>query len=165
MILVAIGANLPGKFASPADAIEAAFAELDRAPLRVVARSRIYESPPWPQPSTQPWYANAVARLETALGPEALLSHLHAIEREFGRVRGVPNAARTLDLDLIDYDGIVRDGPPILPHPRMADRAFVLYPLSEIAPEWRHPVLDRAVSGLIAQLPADTVCRPIPPND
>jgi len=164
MILVAIGANLPGKFASPADAIEAAFAELDRAPLRVAARSRIYESPPWPQPSTQPWYANAVVRLETELGPEALLAHLHSIEREFGRVRGELNAARTLDLDLIDYDGKVQDGPPILPHPRMGDRAFVLYPLAEIAPDWRHPVLDRSVSGLIAGLPPETVCRPLPPR-
>lgn len=164
MILVALGANLPGRYASPAAAIEAAFAALDHGATRVAARSRVYESPPWPQPSTQPWYANAVARIDTALGPEALLAHLHGLEREFGRVRGALNAARTLDLDLIDYDGKVQDGSPTLPHPRMADRAFVLYPLAEIAPDWRHPVLDRPISGLIAALPADTVCRPLPPK-
>ena len=164
MIIVALGANLPGRFAYPADAIEAGLAELDRTPLRVVARSRIYESPPWPQPSTQPWYANAVARIETALDPAELLAHLHSIERDFGRVRGELNAARTLDLDLIDYDGHVRAGSPILPHPRMWDRAFVLYPMAELTPDWRHPVLGRPISGLISDLPADTVCRPIAPK-
>ena len=88
MILIGLGANLPGMFGAPADAIEAALAALDRAPCRLVARSRLYESPPWPQPSDQPWYVNAVARIETALAPEALLDRLHAIEREFGRERG-----------------------------------------------------------------------------
>ena len=130
----------------------------------MVARSRLFESPPWPQPSDQPWYVNAVARIETALAPEKLLARLHDIEREFGRVRGVANEARTLDLDLLDYDGLVRAGAPTLPHPRLADRAFVLLPLRDVAPEWRHPNGFGALDALIAGLPADTICRVLPPT-
>jgi 2-amino-4-hydroxy-6-hydroxymethyldihydropteridine diphosphokinase len=162
MILVALGANLPGRFAAPADTIRAAFAALDAAPCRVLARSRLYESPPWPQPSAQPWYVNAVARIETALDPEALLAHLHALERAFGRTRGPRNESRTLDLDLLDCAGIVRDTAPILPHPRLATRAFVLFPLRDVAPEWRHPGDGRDLAGLIDALPGDTICRPLP---
>ena len=136
LILVALGANLPGPAGSAAATVRAAMTRLDAGPARVAAASRIWESPPWP-PSDQPWYANAVVRLETALDAVALLGHLHALEFEFGRVRGMRNAARTLDLDLIDYDGVLRAPPqaaPELPHPRMAARAFVLLPLAEIAP-------------------------------
>jgi 2-amino-4-hydroxy-6-hydroxymethyldihydropteridine diphosphokinase len=164
MILVALGANLAGSFATPAHAIRAAFDALATGPVRVLARSLLYESPPWPQPSDQPWYVNAVARIETSLGPEALLAHLHGIERDFGRVRGARNEARPLDLDLLDHDGIVRDAAPCLPHPRLTDRAFVLLPLRDVAPDWRHPADGRDVETLIAALPAGTVCRQIPAN-
>jgi 2-amino-4-hydroxy-6-hydroxymethyldihydropteridine diphosphokinase len=164
MILVGLGANLPGAFGAPATAIEAAFDALDRGACRVIARSRLYESPPWPQPSDQPWYVNAVARIETALDPEKLLAHLHGIERDFGRVRGSRNEARTLDLDLLDHDGVVRSGDPTLPHPRLADRAFVLFPLRDVAPDWRHPNRFGSLDALIAALPADTICRPLPPR-
>lgn len=165
MILIALGANLPGSTGSPAATLEAALARLDQAPTRVALRARIYESPPWP-PSDQPWYANTVAALETALDAPTLLAHLHAIEREFGRVRGALNEARTLDLDLLDYEGLRRAPPeaaPELPHPRLATRAFVLLPLAEIAPDWRHPGSRARVADLIAALPADTVCRPLAP--
>ncbi|MFN8760134.1 MAG: 2-amino-4-hydroxy-6-hydroxymethyldihydropteridine diphosphokinase [Tagaea sp.] len=164
MILVALGANLPRAADTPAQTIDAAIAALDRGATRVRARSRLYESPPWPQPSDQPWYVNAVVRLETAFDPEALLAHLHAIEREFGRVRGSRNAARTLDLDLLDYEGRVRDGDPTLPHPRLATRAFVLLPLRDVAPEWRHPLDGRTLAALIAALPTGEICRPLPPR-
>jgi 2-amino-4-hydroxy-6-hydroxymethyldihydropteridine diphosphokinase len=163
LILVALGANLPGQAGSAAATLRAALRRLDRPPLRVVRASRIYESPPWP-PSDQPWYANAVAHLETTLDPMALLAHLHAIEVAFGRVRGQRNAARTLDLDLIDYDGLCRRPPiaaPELPHPRLGDRAFVLLPLAEIAPEWQRPGDGTSVQALIASLPGDTICRPL----
>ncbi len=161
MILVALGANLPSEAGEPSRTLLAAMDALDAAGLRVAQRSRIFESPPWP-PSDQPWYANAVVRLDTKLAPEALLERLHAVERAFGRVRTVPNAARALDLDLIDYDGAVRAGPaPILPHPRMRERAFVLKPLADVAPDWRHPADGAALADLVAALPADTVCRPI----
>lgn len=161
MILVALGANLPSEAGEPARTLLAAMHALDAAGLRASARSRIFESPPWP-PSDQPWYANAVVRLDTRLPPDALLERLHAVERAFGRVRTVPNAARALDLDLIDYDGQVRAGPaPILPHPRMRERAFVLLPLADVAPDWRHPSDGASVASLIAALPEGTVCRPI----
>lgn len=162
MIFVALGANLPSEAGPPARTLVAAMEALDAAGLRVAARSRIYESPPWPQPSDQPWYANAVVRLETRLEPEALLARLHAVERAFGRVRSVPNAPRALDLDLLDHDGAVRhEVAPLLPHPRMATRAFVLLPLAELAPDWRHPADGTPIAELIARLPADTICRPL----
>ena len=161
MIYVALGANLPSEAGPPARTLVAAMEALDAAGLRVAARSHIYESPPWP-PSDQPWYANAVVRLETRLDPEALLARLHAVERAFGRVRSVPNAPRALDLDLIDHDGTVRgEGAPLLPHPRMTTRAFVLLPLAELAPDWRHPADGTPISVLIGRLPADTICRPL----
>jgi len=87
------------------------------------------------------------------LSPAALLNALHAVETEFGRNRGAPNAPRTLDLDLLDYDERVEEGPPQLPHPRMETRAFVLIPLRDVAPDWRHPVSGRPLSELIAALP------------
>jgi 2-amino-4-hydroxy-6-hydroxymethyldihydropteridine diphosphokinase len=164
LILVALGANLPGPAGSAAATVRAAVQRFAAGPTRVAASSRIWESPPWP-PSDQPWYANAVVRLETELDAVALLGHLHALELEFGRVREMRNAARTLDLDLLDYDGMLRAPPqeaPELPHPRMAGRAFVLMPLAEIAPDWRHPGSGIGVAELIAGLPADTICRPLP---
>jgi 2-amino-4-hydroxy-6-hydroxymethyldihydropteridine diphosphokinase len=98
--------------------------------------------------------------VETALDPTALMAALHRIEDRFGRARRVRNAARTLDIDLIDYDGRVMNGPLILPHPRLTERAFVLLPLADVAPDWRHPVTGRSVAELIASLPPQDV-RPI----
>jgi 2-amino-4-hydroxy-6-hydroxymethyldihydropteridine diphosphokinase len=90
------------------------------------------------------------------------LATLHEVEAALGRRRGAPNAARTLDLDLIDYDGRVEAGPPILPHPRLETRGFVLLPLAEVAPGWRHPVSGRTVGDLIATLESDRDVRPRP---
>ncbi len=91
------------------------------------------------------------------------LAALHQIEREFGRVRGVRNAARAIDLDLIAYGDKVTRGEtvPLLPHPRMHERAFVLLPLREIAPRWYHPFLGRTVDQLIERLPRNQVARPV----
>jgi len=160
-ILIALGANLPtAAFGPPRAALEAAVAELGRRGLKVTRRSRWYESAPVPA-SDQPWYVNGVVEVETPLGPEALLSLLHEVEAAFGRVRRELNAPRTLDLDLIAYGAAVREEgpPPLLPHPRMADRAFVLLPLAEIRPDWRHPVLQRTAAELAANLPNDQPIR------
>ena len=145
MILVAIGANLRGPDGSaPLETCRSAVRALNALPgYRVAAVSRWYLSAPVP-PSGQPNYVNGVARLarvgEGPADPAALLAALHAIEARFGRRRAEVNAARTLDLDLIDVDGLTRDSPdPVLPHPRAHLRAFVLLPLLDVAPGWLHP--------------------------
>jgi len=160
MIIVAVGGNLP---LSNGGDIGATFAKaakkLEDSGVIVERRSPLYTSPAWP-PSDQPDYLNGVWSVVTALSPKALLEALHDVERAFGRDRaGRPaNAARTLDLDLIDMNGLVSGGRPTLPHPRAHDRAFVLLPLADVAPDWRHPVSRRSVDALIARLPADHGC-------
>jgi len=166
MILVAVGANLAADgFASPLATCEAAVGRLSDDPdLAVMAVSRWYESEPVPR-SEQPWYVNGVVRLDTPLDPAALLARLHAIEASFGRVRRVRNEARPLDLDIIDYRGLLAEGgegEPILPHPRARERLFVLLPLRDVAPAWRHPTTDENLETMIAALPADeTVINPL----
>jgi len=149
-ILVAIGANLPGPGGRTAlRSCEWAVRRLTALPgLQVEAVSRWYESAPVPA-SDQPPFVNGVAVLSGAAEPHSLLAALHGIEAEADRVRTVRNAARTLDLDLIGMDGLVLDGPLFLPHPRAAERAFVLAPLCDVAPDWRHPRLRRTAAELL----------------
>ena len=165
MILLGIGANLASAHGSPRATCEAALAELERRGVAVVRASRWYESAPVPA-SDQPWFVNGVAEVATALGAHALLALLHDIERAFGRVRDAPNAARTLDLDLIAYhDAVIAEpGGLNLPHPRMAGRAFVVLPLAEIAPGWRHPISGVTAADLMARLPKGEECRPMAPE-
>lgn len=162
MIYIALGANLPHPRYGPAQqTLVAALDALDAlATVSVVAVSGWYETAPVPM-SDQPWYVNAVARVDTGLDPAALLDVLHRIEADFGRVRQQRNAARMIDLDLLDYCGRSAEagGGPILPHPRLHQRAFVLYPLRDLAPDWRHPRSGRSVSALIAALPAGQSIR------
>jgi 2-amino-4-hydroxy-6-hydroxymethyldihydropteridine diphosphokinase len=154
VILVGIGSNLAvSRFGSPRRTASAAVAQLPELGVAVVRCSRWYLSQPVP-PSDQPWYVNAVAVVETRLGPGALLGTLLALEARFGRRRGVANAARTLDLDLLDYDGRrSATGHLVLPHPRLHERRFVLAPLAEIAPRWRHPLLAMTARELLRRLP------------
>jgi 2-amino-4-hydroxy-6-hydroxymethyldihydropteridine diphosphokinase len=163
MILIGLGANLPSRAGPPAATIEAALRTLEDSGVAIVARSRLYRSAPVPA-SDQPWYVNAVAAIETELSPRDLLAALHRIENSFGRERREKNGARTLDLDLLAYHDLASpggDGAPILPHPRMHRRAFVLRPLAEIAPRWRHPTVGGSVAELIAALPPDQIAEPI----
>lgn len=155
MILVALGANLPGSWGSPRQGLEAALGQFPTYGLKVEVVSPLYQTPAV-TPYAQPDFVNAVARITTALGPSELLKQLHRVEADFGRVRGQRWAERTLDLDLIDYNGLImrksdRNG-PILPHPRIAERVFVLGPLVDIAPDWPHPVLGSSATELFAGL-------------
>lgn len=163
MILVALGANLPAPgYAGPRETLEAALAAVETGGTRIAARSPWYASAPVP-PSDQPWFVNGVVRLESDLAPGPLLERLHAVEAAFGRRRSVANAARVLDLDLIDHDGRVSgEGDwPRLPHPRLAERAFVLLPLADLAPAWRHPASGASLAELMVSLPPDQLCRPL----
>lgn len=156
LVLVGIGASLTGSDGTaPIETCRRAAVALDHLPgLRLRALSRWWESDPIPPLAGAPPFINSVARLEGWADPAALLASLHAIEDLAGRLRPFPNAPRTLDLDLIAMGGVARDAPaPVLPHPRMHDRAFVLYPLAEVAPDWRHPRLGLSVGEMIASLP------------
>ena len=128
---LALGANL----GDPAATVNAAFAALGDLPqTRVAATSALYRTAPVGI-TEQPEFINAAARVETELSPLALLDALLAIEQQFGRVRLLQNGPRTLDLDVLLYEGQVIDTPRLtLPHPRMHLRAFVLYPLADVAP-------------------------------
>lgn len=162
MILIGLGANLPSSAGPPLKTLEAALRALGDAGVEIAARSRWYRTAPVPA-SDQPWFVNGVARIETSLEPIELLALLQKIERQFGRQRGIRNAARTLDLDILDYEGNVDEGPDLtLPHPRMPERAFVLLPLAEVAPDWRHPKSGQRVATLIAALPVGQKAEPIP---
>lgn len=161
-IFIGLGANLPGPHGSPRATLEAALVALERAGLRIVRRSRWYESAPVPM-SEQPWYVNGVVEIETDLDPASLLAVLHEIEAAFGRTRTVRNEARPIDLDLLAYgDRVLSEEPgPLIPHPRLHERGFVLLPLAELAPEWRHPTLGAGVQTLIRGLAEDQITRPL----
>jgi 2-amino-4-hydroxy-6-hydroxymethyldihydropteridine diphosphokinase len=163
-IFVGMGANLPHPVhGSPRRTLEAALGELRGRDVRVVRVSPWYRTAPVPA-SDQPWYVNAVAEIATSLPADCLLQLLHEVEEMFGRVRSVPNAARMIDLDLLDYRGEIAIGGlgrATLPHPRLHERAFVLRPLAELAPDWRHPVTGIPIRDLVAALPEEQTARPL----
>jgi 2-amino-4-hydroxy-6-hydroxymethyldihydropteridine diphosphokinase len=152
VILIALGSNLPSRAGGSSQTLRAALAELAQNGVVPAQISAFYATPAWPDPA-DPSYVNAVAQVETILAPDALMARLHAVERKFGRERGLRNAPRTLDLDLLDYDGRIEGGPPVLPHPRIESRGFVLVPLADVAPSWKHPVSGRNVPALLGALP------------
>ncbi|MBS28416.1 MAG: 2-amino-4-hydroxy-6-hydroxymethyldihydropteridine diphosphokinase [Alphaproteobacteria bacterium] len=161
MILIGLGANLPSPVhGTPRKTLSAALEQIARSDVHVVALSDWYSSAPVPA-SSQPRYVNAVAVLETKLEPGPLLQLLHDIEREFGRERSERNAARMIDIDLLDHDGLVQENWPVLPHPRLAERAFVLRPLRDVCPEWRHPLTDEGVDTLLAGARDRADIRPV----
>jgi 2-amino-4-hydroxy-6-hydroxymethyldihydropteridine diphosphokinase len=152
MIVIALGANLDSQAGAPRDTLRAALRALEEENVCIRTLSPFYRTRAWPDPN-DPDYVNAAAIVTTGLSPGELMALLERTETRFGRKRSVKNAPRTLDLDIVDYDGRVEEGPPILPHPRLRERAFVLVPLADIAPGWRHPVTGETVEALIAALP------------
>ena len=152
------------------------------AGLVIRSQSRFFATPCFPA-GAGPDYVNAAVLIETDLVPDAVLAVLHEIEHGFGRERVQRWGMRTLDLDLVCWDDLVlpdrvefdrwkslpaqaqtQQAPDqlILPHPRLQDRAFVLVPMADVAPEWRHPVLDKTVLKMIADLPAADVTAVTP---
>ena len=149
-IILALGGDLAGDYPSLEALLEAALSSLPRAGMRIVRRSGWWRSAAWPDPS-QPAYLNGVAIVETGLSPVEVMAAIDALEAEFGRKRSAPNAPRTLDIDLIAYGREVREAPGLaIPHPRAAERRFVMGPLAEIAPDWTHPTLGRTAAELAA---------------
>lgn len=166
MIIVGLGTNLASeRHGPPLATLERALGRLAALGVIVARRSRWYRSAPMPPAPDQPCYVNGVAIVATDLEPAGLLALLHCIEAEFGRVRSAANAARVLDLDLLAYGQRIGHGEvpgePILPHPRLAERSFVLCPLAELLPAWRHPVTGRGVDEMLARLAWDQRAEPI----
>ena len=154
---IALGSNL----GDPQQQLRDAMQTLATTPgLHLLQRSALYRTPPWGM-LQQPPFVNAAVQLDSALPPHALLDALLAIEQRAGRVRGARNGPRTLDLDLLHVDGVQLDDARLsLPHPRMAQRAFVLLPLHDIAPTLQLPGYGR-VDQLLAAL--DTAgCERLP---
>ena len=146
---IGIGTNLGDRFAQLRRALECLQADPGILRVRV---SRVYETEPVGDP-TQPWYLNAVAEVKTLYAPQDLLKRCLELERQAGRQRTTPGEARTLDLDLLAYEHYHLETPQlVLPHPRMHQRAFVLIPLAELAPHWRHPLVGKTVEEMVQQL-------------
>ena len=152
MIYLGIGSNLSGAFATSQQLVGQAIALLATRRMRVCAISPLYLTPPV-GPKGQGAYVNACLAVTSNLSPTGLLSACHAVEAEFGRLRRIKWGARTLDIDILDYYGQILDHRITLPHPRISHRSFVLVPLSDIAPAWRHPVTGAAIEQLKSGLP------------
>jgi 2-amino-4-hydroxy-6-hydroxymethyldihydropteridine diphosphokinase len=159
-VIVALGSNLRGAWASPEALLEAALDEFEAAGLHVVARSSWWKSLAWPDPAG-PEYRNGVAIVETELSPAEVMAALEKIERAFGRRRAEPNASRTLDLDLVAYGRVIADEATLtIPHPRAHQRLFVMGPLAEVAPRWLHPGLGKSAESLATTAPVGRDAAP-----
>ena len=161
-IYVGLGGNLPHpQYGAPRATLEASLATLEGRGIVTRRISPWYRTAPVPA-SDQPWYFNAVAEISTDLPADRLLAELHVVEEAFGRIRSVANAPRLIDLDLLDFRGEISPGGPgkaTLPHSRLQNRAFVLRPLADLAPNWRHPVTGASIAALVAALPVDQVTK------
>ena len=155
LVYLSLGSNLGDRERMLAEALR-----LLQAPdLRIARISPVYETEPRDLKG-QPWFLNLVVEVETGLFPRRLLARIQKIEKQLGRKRGVAKGPRTIDIDILLVGSFVIDAPDlVIPHPRMAERRFVLEPLAQLAPELRHPVLRRTIRELLAGTQAQTVRR------
>jgi 2-amino-4-hydroxy-6-hydroxymethyldihydropteridine diphosphokinase len=146
----------------PVETLAASLVALQAKGVEIIRCSPWYRSRPVPV-SDQDWYVNGVATVETNMDARGLLDTLHDVEVQFGRRRSVVNEPRVLDLDLLAYGDLqmLENSGLNLPHPRLHERAFVLVPLSDIAPDWRHPVSKLSISGMMAAMPDGQVVEQI----
>ena len=160
-VVIGLGSNLAGSYPSREALLETAFAALANLGITLRARSSFWRSTAWPDP-TRPEYLNAVALVEAEPRARPLLNLLLQIEQEFGRRREEPYGDRTLDLDLIAYGRErLNEADFVLPHPRASERRFVMGPLAEIAPNWRHPVTGETASALAVRATVGEDARPV----
>ena len=146
---IAMGANLKSDLnLTLKENLEIALNMFQGYDLNILKVSNWYKTQPIPI-SNQPWFINAVIKISTKKSPKELLETLQTIEKLFGRKRNILNGPRTLDLDIIDYNGLIENNDPILPHPRMHIRKFVLIPLQDIEPNWVHPITQKNINFLI----------------
>ena len=181
-VLIALGSNVTSLSTSSDQLLNESMDEISKSVGKISLRSKNYRTPCFPV-GAGPDFANAVIRVETELDIQGALDALHAIEADFGRVRTVRWGQRTLDLDLLAADDVVcpdevtvnhwinlplnrqmAEAPDqlLLPHPRLQDRAFVLVPMADVAPDWKHPILGRTVLEMLEQLPRDEIDQVVP---
>jgi 2-amino-4-hydroxy-6-hydroxymethyldihydropteridine diphosphokinase len=154
-IYLGLGSNVGDREAN----LRAAIERLSAQDLRVIRVSPVYETEPVGY-TDQRWFWNTVAEAETELFPLQLLARAGQIERALGRRRSIPNGPRTIDIDVLLYGNTIMKSPSLeIPHPRIAERRFVLAPLADLAPELRHPVLRRTVRELLDAAPQAAVRR------
>jgi len=164
LVLLGLGANTPGHWGAPRETLVRACQELDRLGVRVTQASALYLTPPF-GPGAQNFYENCVISVDTGRNPEALLKLVKGIERAAGRRSGRRWSPRPLDIDIVDFKGRVAnlpgrlaagsDGRLVLPHRSIVERAFVLLPLRDIAPAWRHPANRLSAGQMLKRLQGD----------
>lgn len=162
MILIGLGSNMTGPWGKPRDCVGRVLLAFDEQPFKLLKSSTLIETTPFGK-QDQPAYINAVARIETRLSALVLLQALRNMERSAGRERHERWGERTLDLDILDYNGVVLeegveqtvDAELVLPHPAISEREFVLVPIVEIAPRWKHPVTGMTARKMLAALNTD----------
>ncbi|MDX9993484.1 MAG: 2-amino-4-hydroxy-6-hydroxymethyldihydropteridine diphosphokinase [Anaerolineales bacterium] len=154
LVYIALGSNLGNRLANLRGAL-ARFAPQ----ISIRQESNVYETEPWGY-ADQPAFLNMVVEAATSLGPAALLSFLKEIEAEMGRAATFRNGPRLIDLDILFYDDLVLNSPPlVIPHPRLHERAFVLVPLADVAPQHLHPVLGETVLRLLMEIDLKGITR------
>ena len=145
-VYLALGTNLGDRAANLKQAIASLTPQLE-----VKAKSGIYETPPWGF-EEQPKFLNQVLKAKTYLDPEPLLKHLKRLEVALGRKESFPNGPRLIDIDILFYDDLVLNKPSlVIPHPRLHERGFVLLPLTDIAPDLKHPITKKSVREMAEQ--------------